>query len=74
MERVRVTRRYEVSVLLFALLLSGLPVNANAVVPDDTVTIATYNPLVTLNPYSSDAFYSGTTMEVQTLTSMGFNY
>jgi peptide/nickel transport system substrate-binding protein len=72
MERVRVKRRYGVSVVLFALLLSGLPVNANAVVPDDTVTIATYNPLVTLNPYSIDAY--GTTVEIQTLTSMGFNY
>ena len=73
MERVRHKRRFKVSVLLFALLLSGLPVNANAVVADDTVTIATYNPLVTLNPYSFAAA-SGTTMEVQILTSMGFNY
>ena len=74
MEKVRHKRRFKVSVLLFAFLLSSLPVNANAVVPDDTVTIGTTSPLVTLNPYSFDAAIRGTTMEVQILTSMGFNY
>ena len=73
MERVSLKRRYKVSVLLFAFLLSSLPVKVNAVVPDDTVTIATSNPLQTLNPYSADGGF-GATKEIQTLTSMGFNY
>ena len=73
MERARLKRRYKVSVLLFAFLLSSLPVKVNAVLPDDTVTIATSNPLQTLNPYSADGGF-GATKEIQTLTSMGFNY
>ena len=73
MERVSLKRRYKVSVLLFAFLLSSLPLKVNAVVPDDTVTIATLSPLTTLNPYSVDGGF-GATKEIQTLTSMGFNY
>ena len=72
MERVSLKRRYKVSVLLFAFLLSSLPVKVNAVLPDDTVTIATTNPLTTLNPYSVKA--GELNREIKTLTSMGFNY
>ena len=73
MERFGLMRRYKVSVLLFAFLLSSLPVKVDAAVPDDTVTIATSSPLVTLNPYSGDGGF-GPTKEIQTLTSMGFSY
>ncbi len=72
MERVSLKRRYKVSVLLFAFLLSSLPVKVNAAVPDDTVTIATLSPLNTLNPYSINA--GELNREIKTLTSMGFNY
>ena len=72
MERVRAVKGIRIFILAFALFVGNVPIVVNAATLDDTVTIGTPFALTTLNPFSANA--GALNSEIQSLTSMGFNY